>query len=133
MIIAFLRHIRNYDKNHYCGYIGVKDSSMLPKSSAALLAFEDIENNLEYNYLDDNIKVHGGITFDGVLSKDTPIIPLTDIPNDWHTYHIYGFDLNHYNDNEKGISTNFDYAKNETLSMKQQMEELIQSLKNKES
>ena len=39
-------------------------------------------------------------------------------------------DLNHNDDNETGISTNFDYAKNEALSMKQQMEELIQSLKN---
>ena len=129
MIIAFLRHIQNSYMNHYCGYVGVKDSSMLPRSFDAS-TFEDIENDPEYDYLDNSIQIHGGITFDGVFPQETPIIPLTDIPEDWHTYHIYGFDLNHYDDNKTGISTNFDYAKNEALSMKQQMEELIQSLKN---
>ena len=128
MIIAFLRHIQGHNMNHYCGYVGVKDSSMLPRSSQ-VSTFEDIENDPEYDYLDNSIRVHGGITYDGYFQKETPIIPLTDIPEDWHTYHFYGFDLNHYNDNENGISTDFDYAKNEALSMKQQMEELIQSLK----
>ena len=131
MIIAFLRHINHYGQNYYCGYIGVKDSSMLPKSYQGS-TFEDVEDNPEYNYLDDNIQVHGGITFDGVFPQETLIIPLTDIPEDWHTYHIYGFDLDHNDDKKTGISTNFDYAKNEALSMKQQMEELIQSLKNEE-
>ena len=129
MIIAFLRHIQGYGQNHYCGYVGVKDSSILPRSFDAS-TFEDIEHDPEYDYLDNSIRVHGGITFDGEFQKETPIIPLTDIPEDWHTYHVYGFDLSHYDDNETGISTNFDYAKNEALSMKQQMEELIQSLKN---
>ena len=131
MIIAFLRHIKTQGMNHYCGYVGVKDSSMLPRSFQAS-TFEEIDNDPEYDCLDNNIRVHGGITFDGVFPKETPIIPLTDIPKDWNTYHIYGFDLNHWNDNETGISTNFDYAKNEALSMKKQMEELIQSLKNGE-
>ena len=131
MIIAFLRHIQGYGKNHYCGYVGVKDSSMLPRSFQDS-TFEDIENDPEYDYLDNSIRVHGGITFDGVFPQETSIIPLTDIPEDWHTYHVYGFDLNHNDDNETGISTNFDYAKNEALSMKQQIEELIQSLKNEE-
>lgn len=117
--------------NHYCGYVGVKDNSMLPKSYQAT-TFEELESNPAMEHLDDYIRVHGGITFNGVFPQETSIIPLTDIPEDWHTYHIYGFDLNHYDDNETGISTNFDYAKNEALSMKQQMEELIQSLKNGE-
>ena len=115
--------------NHYCGYVGVKDSSMLPRSFDAS-TFEDIENDPEYDYLDNSIQIHGGITFDGVFPQETPIIPLTDIPEDWYTYHIYGFDLNHINDEENGISTNFDYAKEQALSMKKQMEELIQHLKN---
>ena len=115
--------------NHYCGYVGVKDNSILPKSYQAT-TFEELEDNPAMECLDDYIRVHGGITYDGVISKETPIIPLTDIPEDWYTYHIYGFDLNHINDEENGISTNFDYAKEQALSMKKQMEELIQHLKN---
>ena len=57
---------------------------------------------------------------------NTSIIPISDILADWHTYHYYGFDLNHYND--ELIAMNFEYAKQEVLNMKKQIEELIVQL-----
>lgn len=75
------------------------------------------------NSLDAQISVHGGITFDGTWKEITSIIPLTDISVDWYKYHCYGFDFNHYNDGP--IAMNFEYAKDEALAMKRQIEELI--------
>lgn len=122
-VIAFLRLVNfDYDKCWYCGYVGVKDNSMLPKScQSSIKVLDDYSNSL-----DAKISVHGGITFDGTWEMDTPIIPISDIPIDWYTYHYYGFDLNHCND--KPIAMNFEYAKQEVLSMKKQMEELIAEL-----
>lgn len=92
---------------------------MLPKSiQGSIDMLDDYPNSL-----DAKISVHGEITFDGTWGANIPIIPLTDIPADWHTYHYYGFDLNHCDD--EPIATNFEYAKSEALSMKEQMEELI--------
>lgn len=122
-VIAFLR-IVGYDDKHqwYCGYVGVKDNSILPKSiQGSIDMLDDYPNSL-----DSKISVHGGITFDGTWEMNTPIIPLTDIPADWHTYHYYGFDVNHYDD--EPIATDFEYAKQEALNMKKQMEELIATI-----
>lgn len=122
-VIAFLRLITlDNDNCWYCGYVGVKNNSMLPKSiQANINMLDDYSNSLDVK-----ISVHGGITFDGTWRMNTPIIPISDIPADWHTYHYYGFDLNHYDD--KPIATNFEYAKQEVLNMKKQMEELIAHL-----
>ena len=60
-----------------------------------------------------------------VFLKNTPIIPISTIPDNWHEYHYYGFDLNHYNDYETGVSTNIDYAIKETFAIQKQLEELI--------
>lgn len=119
-VIAFLRLVSLDDNRRwYCGYVGVKDDSMLPKSiQGSIDMLDDYPNSL-----DAKISVHGGITFDGTWDMNTPIIPLTDIPADWHTYHYYGFDVNHCDD--EPITTDFEYAKSEALSMKKQMEELI--------
>lgn len=119
-VIAFLRLVTLDGNNRwYCGYVGVKDNSMLPKSIQGNIdMFDDYPNSL-----DAKISVHGGITFDGTWHENISIIPLTDIPADWHTYHCYGFDLNHYNDED--IAMDFEYAKQEALSMKKQIEELI--------
>lgn len=122
-VIAFLR-IVGYDDKHqwYCGYVGVKDNSILPKSiQGSIDMLDDYPNSL-----DSKISVHGGITFDGTWEMNTPIIPLTDIPADWHTYHYYGFDVNHCDD--EPIATDFEYAKQEALNMKKQMEELIATI-----
>lgn len=122
-VIAFLRLVGFDDKNQwYCGYVGVKDDSKIPHSiQGDLNMLDDYPNSL-----DSKISVHGGITFDGTWDMDTPIIPISDIPIDWYTYHYYGFDLNHLGD--EPIATNFEYAKQEVLSMKIQMEELIAEL-----
>lgn len=119
-VIAFLRLVMLYNDNcWYCGYVCVKDDSMLPHSIQ-----DDIDMLDDYsNSLDAKISVHGGITFDGTWRMDIPIIPMSDILIDWYTYHYYGFDLNHCND--KPIAMNFEYAKQEVLNMKKQMEELI--------
>ena len=122
-VIAFLRLVTLNNENYwYCGYVGVKDNSMLPKSVQADVDMLDCYPDS----LDGKISVHGGITFDGTWEIDTPIIPISDIPADWHTYHYYGFDLNHCDD--ESIATNFEYAKQEVLNMKKQMEELIAEL-----
>lgn len=76
--------------------------------------------------LDDFIHVHKGITFIGKFDSSTSIIPITDIPSDYHTYYYYGFDLGHAGDEE--IGNNYQYAKAEVLSMKEQMEKLIAKL-----
>ena len=122
-VIAFLRLVTLDDNNYwYCGYVGVKDNSMLPKSVQGHIYML----NYYSDSLDAKISVHGGITFDGTWRIDTPIIPISDIPADWYTYHYYGFDLNHCDD--KPIAMNFEYAKQEVLRMKIQMEELIAEL-----
>ena len=119
-VIAFLRLI-SFDNNHrwYCGYVGVKDDSILPKSiQGSIDMLDDYPNSL-----DAKISVHGGITFDGTWNENIPIIPISDIPADWYTYHYYGFDCNHCDDEK--IAMDFEYAKQEVLNMKKQMEELI--------
>lgn len=120
-VIAFLRLVARDDKHQwYCGYVGVEDDSKIPHSvQADLNMFDDYDNSL-----DDKIFVHGGITFDGTWKENTPIIPITDIPKNWYNYHCYGFDLNHCND--EPIAMNFEYAKQEVLNMKEQMEKLIE-------
>lgn len=97
---------------------------MLPDSIQGNI---NMVNNFEKS-LDTHIIVHGGITFDNYFNENTPIIPLTNIPVNWYNYHIYGFDLNHHGDETNKISMNFDYAKKQALSMKEQMESLIKQL-----
>lgn len=122
-VIAFLRLVGFDKKNQwYCGYVGVKDDSKIPHSiQADLNMINDYDNSL-----DAKIYVHGGITFDGAWNETTPIIPITDIPKDWYNYHCYGFDCNHCNDEE--IAMDFEYAKEEVLNMKEQMEKLIKHI-----
>lgn len=122
-VIAFLRFVNSgVEHGWYCGYVGVKDNSMLPHSiQSDINMLDDYENSL-----DNHISVHGGITFDGTWKENTGIIPLTDIPADWYLYHCYGFDIAHFGD--EAIGNNFEYAKHEALSMKKQMEELIATL-----
>lgn len=115
-----MRFVNNgIEKGWYCGYVGVQNASMLPHSVQG-----DIDMLDKYSEsLDSQISVHGGITFDGTWTENTEIIPLTDIPADWYTYHCYGFDVAHAGD--EVIGNNFEYAKQEALSMKEQMEKLI--------
>lgn len=125
-VIAFLRYInKSYDgyNGYYCGYVGVKDNSMLPKCYQNSALEETINGEI---LLDDLIHVHKGITFIGKFNSSTSIIPITDIPSDYHTYYYYGFDLGHAGDEE--IGNDYQYAKAEVLSMKEQMEKLIAKL-----
>ena len=78
-----------------------------------------------YDAIADKLNVHGGVTFCNSFPKTTSIIPISNIPDNWHEYHYYGFDLTHFNDKINGISTNFKYAVKETLAMQNQLEELI--------
>lgn len=116
-MFAFLRKIRFNEKfHHYCGYVGVDDKSKYPISyNEALFGGEE-------DYLENHIKVHGGITFSRTFDKNVEIIPLTAIPENWHEHFIYGFDLNHYGDEETGTSKDFRFAKEQTLSLLNQLE-----------
>lgn len=119
-VIAFLREVGFDDKHRwYCGYVGVKNDSKIPHSIQ-----EDVNMWDNYsNSLDAQISVHGGITFDGKIKENVSIIPITDIPKDWYNYHCYGFDCNHFGD--ESIAMDFEYVKAEVLSMKEQMEALL--------
>lgn len=114
-VIAFLRIVGVFGY-HYCGYVGIKENDKVPRS---------LQGGGTGYTLDDEISVHGGITFDGHFNQENSIIPITNIPEDWYTYHCYGFDLNHYNDICSGINMDFEYAKKEVIRMKEQMEALL--------
>jgi len=99
----------------YNGYVGFEGT--LPQSRQGGADYEDD------NALDNQITVHGGITFDGKFSKKSGLIPLTNIPEDWYKYRIVGFDCAHWNDTEENCS--FEFTKEETLSLLKQIKELI--------
>lgn len=122
-VIAFLRYINTPYNSYFCGYVGVKDNSMFPKCFQNSSLEETVDGQI---LLDDLITVHKGITFAGKFDCSTPVIPITDIPSDYHTYYFYGFDLNHADDEK--IGNDYQYAKAEVLSMKEQMEKLIAKL-----
>ena len=120
-MFAFLRKVRFGEKDrgfhHYCGYVGVDDKSKYP------VCYNEVPLGGHHeDYLDDHIRVHGGITFTSTFREDVDIIPLTSIPENWYEHFIYGFDLNHYDDEETGVSKDFEYAKKETLSLLDQLE-----------
>lgn len=122
-VIAFLRLVNIPYNSYFCGYVGVKDNSMLPKC----FQNSDFEETVNRKILlDDLIHVHKGITYAGTCNCSTSVIPITDIPSDYHTYYYYGFDLGHFGDEE--IGNDYQYAKSEVLNMKEQMEKLIAKL-----
>lgn len=75
--------------------------------------------------LDFKVEVHGGITFDRKLNATTSIIPLTEIPQNWHQYRCIGFDLAHSNDIQNNINTDYNFCISETFRLKEQIENLI--------
>lgn len=123
-VIAFLRHITTKgiispSYSYYCGYVGIKDSNSLPDSiqrNTEMLDYYD-------DSLDDKISVHGGITYDNTFRQNISIIPLTDIPADWYKYRCIGFDMNHCDD--ELVRNNYDFAKTETMKLKEQIEKLL--------
>lgn len=126
--VCFLRIIHNSDRtiHHYCGYVGISNENISIINNELLNTMNDETKEwLEYDAIASKLSVHGGVTFSSTFFRTTPIIPISNIPDNWHEYHYYGFDLNHYNDDKSGISTNFEYAVKETLIMKKQLEEFI--------
>ena len=125
--VCFLRCIyRDDDVHHYCGYVGIsnENASIINEKLAENLSKEDREWFL-YDAIADEISIHGGVTFCGTFYEPTPIIPITNIPENWTDYLYYGFDLNHYMDVINGIDKNIEYAKTEVLSMQKQLEGMI--------
>lgn len=121
---AFIRKIvHNYQNPHqdyhYCGYVGIIDDFKIPLSIQASNDFCDKEA------LDFKIEVHGGITFDRKLNSMTPIIPLTEIPQNWHQYRCIGFDLAHGDDIQNNVNTDYNFCVSETFHLKEQIENLI--------
>lgn len=126
--ICFLRVIHNSDRtiHHYCGYVGISNENVSVINDELLKIMDDETKEwLEYDAIASKLSVHGGITFNGSWSKNTTIIPISNIPDNWHEYTYYGFDLNHYSDDVNCVSTDFKYAVKETIAMQKQIEELI--------
>ena len=115
--ICFLRCIYRDDNiHHYCGYVGISNDNVSVINNELLKTMDDDTKEwLMYDAIANEISVHGGVTFCSTFSEPTPIIPISNIPDNWDEYHYYGFDLNHYGDDTTGISTNIDYAIKETL------------------
>lgn len=55
----------------------------------------------------------------------TPIIPLTEIPQNWHQYRCIGFDLAHGDDIQNNVNTDYNFCVSETFYLKEQIENLI--------
>jgi hypothetical protein len=125
--VCFLRCIyRNDIVHHYCGYVGISNDNVSIINEELLKTIDDDAKEwFMYDAIADKLKVHGGVTFCSSLPKHYPIVPISNIPENWSDYHYYGFDLNHHMDVIKGISTDFDYAVKEALDMQKQLEELI--------
>lgn len=126
-IVCFVRCIHRDDRiHHYCGYVGISnnDASVINNELLKTMNEEDKEQLL-YDAIASKLNVHGDVTFSSCLTRRTPIIPISDIPNNWYEYHYYGFDLNHLDDDVNGVSTDFEYAVRETLNMQKQLEQLI--------
>lgn len=112
--------------HHYCGYVGISDNDVSVINNELLKTMNDNDKELFiYDAIADRISVHGGVTFCDKFDKDNHLTPISNIPDNWYEYHYYGFDLNHYNDDIMGISTDFEYAVKETLNMQKQLEEMI--------
>lgn len=60
-----------------------------------------------------------------ILNATTSIIPLTEIPQNWHQYRCIGFDLAHSNDIQNNINTDYNFCVSETFRLKEQIENLI--------
>ena len=129
MVIAFLmwnpfhHSVFDREKNNcnpggeYNGYVAF--DTKLP------LSFQGGSNDV--HTLDDEINVHGGITFDDEMTclENAAIIPLTAIPspNELKNYRCIGFDTVHYGDTLEKWP--IEAVKKETLNLKKQIEDLI--------
>lgn len=127
--ICFLRVMHNCDRpiHHYCGYIGISNDNVSIINNKLLKAINDdeVKKLLEYDAITNKFLSIEMLLFYGKFDKHNPIIPISNIPDNWYEYTYYGFDLNHYNDNKSDISTNFEYAVKETLNIQKLLEELI--------
>ena len=126
MVIAFLKwnpfhhklHKGTYEGGEYNGYVAFDKE--LPLSCQGGAYWED------NNSLDNKVGVHGGITLDRKMSDwiEEPIIPLTAIPEPevFKNLRVIGFDTLHCDDTKEYWT--FERTKEETLSLKRQIEEL---------
>lgn len=127
MVVAFLMHNPCYKRHegesgNYNGYVAFKEE--LPLSMRG-------DGDWNKELLDDLVNVHGGITLDRKsLWKEAAIIPLTAVPEDIHEYRVIGFDTGHVNDTAEYWT--FERTKEETLNLKEQIEELIKSHKHED-
>ena len=83
-------HARLIGGGQYNGYIGVYRPAGM-----------DGELYDEWKAVMDNL-MYGGCTFDRLCGDESfranEIIPVTEIPNDWSSYMIFGFDTMHWGD-----------------------------------
>ena len=131
MVIAFIKwnpfHHKLYKGNYdgggeYNGYVAFDGE--LPLSWQGGAIYESVGT------LDYMVNVHGGITLDCASIGDwidEPIIPLTAIPEPekLKTLRVIGFDTLHCDDTRDKWP--IERVKEETLSLKRQIEELLNS------
>jgi len=129
-VFAFLMetpYYKEYGKNmkdhdvhcgRYNGYVGFKAN--LPKTWQS-------GEPIEADVLDKMVNVHGGITCDSKLLATTAIIPLTEIPKNYLSYRIIGFDCCHAWDTEENCPISF--VKEQTMSLLGQVIEIINNKK----
>lgn len=130
MVAAFMVQNIPYDEysaiecGQYNGYVAFKEE--LPPSYIGTLGKVG-----ETTFLDNLIKVHGGISLDiEGLREDVLLVPLTEIPDEVYNYRIIGFDTCHEDDNSEDWS--YQEVMEETLSLKSQIEKLITEYYGKE-
>ena len=129
MVVAFLMKSPFYKERgvnmqcgNYNGYVAFKEE--LPLSYQGEWNY----NTETEEHLDDIVDVHGGITYDiKGFGEATPIIPITEIPEDFCSYRVIGFDCAHSGDTSEIWS--FEATKKETLNLKKQIETLIKNIK----
>lgn len=102
----------------YNGYVGIIDGNSVPLSCQGKHCYEDYDKSL-----DSKVDIRGGITFDDKFDEQANIIPLTEIPTDWWKYRVVGFDCAHFGDTEENCP--FEFAKQEALNLREQIEKLI--------
>ena len=100
----------------YNGYVGFKAD--LPRATCSGM-------KIEGKPLNDMVDIHFGLSCDSKLLDTACIIPLTDIPKDYLSYRVVGFDCMHAWDDKYNCDINF--VKEQTMSLYEQICELIRN------
>lgn len=124
-----------YGKSYESKFVDLSKFSFI---QGKILCYTDVEKEADFVWLDDLIKVHGGITLSESMNdfytyyeiEKYPIEPLDDIEGiDLNEYWVFGFDTNHAGDNS--LYCNKEYVIDQTRKLQKQLEEFsVETIKN---